>query len=192
MRIKRQNLQKLRGTYTSVCRLAGDVIEVINALSNLLIIGASKLLPIALDACWIRSPDYGTVEGNRDAGGFEIGNRNVVGFEHLGSNDLEVSHNVLDRTGDGVGAVSADGNLPLDVHHGVVAREALNDVSCKGRCLRLELVLISDCVHRLRRSPRGATYSQGERYAHQGGDDQVDVLHGGWLLICTADGLVVD
>lgn len=38
-------------------------------------------------------------------------------------------------------------------------------------------------------SLRGVTYSEGERDAHQEGDDQVDVLHGGWLLIKNGDGL---
>lgn len=104
-----------------------------------------------------------------------------------------MSDDVLDRTGDGVGAVRIDGNLPLDVRDGVVALEALDDVLGKGRCLRLELVLIFGCVHRVSRSPRGVTHSQGERDdAHQGGDDHIDVLHDGCLLFCTEDGLVVD
>lgn len=38
-------------------------------------------------------------------------------------------------------------------------------------------------------SLRGVTYSEGERDAHQEGGDQVDVPHGGWLLIENGDGL---
>lgn len=174
----------MKRTHTAVCRLAGDLLEVSNAIT-VIILRAAGPIWVAADLAWVRSPDQGTVEGHRDASGLETGSRNVLGVENLGSNDLEVSNDILDCTGDSVGAVSADGNLPLDVHHGVVAREALDGIFCKGRCLRLELVLISDCVPRRERSPRDATHSQRERYAHRGGDDQVDVFHDGWLLIGT-------
>lgn len=135
----------MKGTYTAVCRLAGNRLEVSNAVT-VIILRAAGPIWVAADLAWVRSLDQGTVEGHRDASGLETGSGNVLGVENFGSNDIEVSDDILDRTGDSVGAVSADGNLPLDVHHGVVAREALNGVFCTGRCLRLELVLISDCV----------------------------------------------
>lgn len=177
-RIKRQNLQKLGGSYRAVRWLSGDPLEVSNALKDPVLIGGGRKVA-AGELRWVRSPDKGTVEGRRGAGGLEIGDRSVVGFEQLGSNDLKVSDDVLDRTGDGVGAVRADGNLPLDVRDGVVALETLKGVLCKSRCLRHELVLSFGCVHGLGRSPRGVTHSQGKRYAHEGGDDQADVLHDG-------------
>lgn len=93
---------------------------------------------VAVDIVW--SSDLGrqgAVEGRRAVGGgVGSGGRDVVCLEDLGRDDLEMADDVLDRAGDGLGAVGADGDLPLDVREGVVALGDLDGVLDSGRCLR--------------------------------------------------------
>lgn len=94
---------------------------------------------VAVDISWLsKLGRQGTLEGRKAVGGvLASGGRDVVCLEDLGGDDLEVSDDVLDRAGDGLGAVAANGDLPLDVREGVFAVGALDGVLNNGRCLRL-------------------------------------------------------
>lgn len=94
---------------------------------------------VAVDIIWLsKLGRQGALEGRRAVDGvLGSGGRNVVCLEDLGRDDLEVADDVLDRAGDGFGAVAADGDLPLDVREGVVAPGALDCVLDNGRCLHL-------------------------------------------------------
>ena len=166
-------------------------IEVANAIVEFEHLPA-VLEEVALEVGWLRCLDQGISEGDRDVGGLGAGNRNVLGSQDLGSDNGKVADDILDRADDGVGAARVYGNLPLDVHNGVDARRALDDVVCKSLCLRLELVSIFGRVCPPMDAPDTWTHSQGKRGAHQDGDDEVDVLHAEGLLIETGEDVVVD
>lgn len=143
MDVKLHRFSGVEGPYRVDRCLAGEALEVFNAVFDIAGIRGC-LEDLAVDVFRRRSLDQRAVEGQRDVRGLGAGTgeRNVVGFEGLRSNDLKVTDDVLNRAGDGVGAVSADGNLPLGIDHGVVARGALDGILCEARCLLHELVLI--------------------------------------------------
>lgn len=125
-------------TYRAVCRFAGDLVEVSDAFRDSLRARVS-IKSVAVDIVRLsKLGRQGALEGRRAVGVvLGSGGRDVVGLEDLGGDDLEVADDVLDRAGDGFGAVGTDGDLPLDVREGVVAPGALDCVLDNGRCLHL-------------------------------------------------------
>lgn len=87
----------------------------------------------------------GSVRGGRHAGQLVLGarGRNVARLQDMRSDDLKLSDDILDRTGRGEVAAVTEGNHPLNVCDGVVARGALDHVACKRLSLRLRLGLFS-------------------------------------------------
>lgn len=193
---KTQRFQVGLGTYRAVTRLASfvtETIEVADAVIELEHLPAA-LEDVALGAAWFGCLDQRIFEGDKDVCGLGTRKRNVVGFQDVGSDDGKVSDDVLDGADDGVGAARADENLPLDVHNGVVARGALDGVVCKVQCLRLGLVPIFGWVCPPIDPLEMCTHSEGNRGAHQEGDDEVkvEVLHDEGLLIDVGKIVVVD